>query len=254
MVGRQLEPGRLERGSEAGQPRLAALGRGPAAQVGDAPVPELDEVSGRCLATPEVGRAHADDVACGHVHRVDHDEWQPHPGERRDLVVPDLVGHRDDRTASVDGEVARPGRGLELRRGQLVDRLHADRDCDPELRGGGRDALDDLGGVGADLAAEGQLDRRVPLDRLQPAAVVVGAEHLLHPGAGRRGHVAAAVEHLRDRGDGDTRRRGHGGQRRTRFCRRHLGAPLVVPSVWTGARPARACPADGRGRQCGSHP
>ena len=153
-------------------------------------------------------------------------------GERGDLVVPELVGHGDHGSAAVDGEVARPRGGLEARRRSLVDRLHADRHRHTELGGRGSDALDDLGGVAADLAAEGQLDGRVPLDRLQPAAVVVGAEHLLHAGAGRRRDVAPTVEHLRDRGDRDPRGRGHRGQRGAGFRRRHLGPPRCrVPSV-----------------------
>ena len=106
----------------------------------------------------------------------------------------------------------------------VVDRLHPDRHRDTELRGGGRDPLHDLGGVGTDLAAEGQLDGGVPLDGPQPAAVVVDAEHLLHPGAGRRSDVASTVEHLRDRRDRDTCGRGHRRQRRAGLCRRHLGS------------------------------
>ena len=131
------------------------------------------------------------------------------------------------------------------RRGSLVDRLHPDGHRDTELGRGDGDALDDLGGVGADLAAEGQLDGRVPLDGLQPAAVVVGAEHLLHPGAGRRGDVASTVEHLRDRGDRDTRGRGHRGQRGAGFVV-DISRPLCcgVPSLsaWCSTRTGRVQP------------
>ena len=81
-------------------------------------MPELDEVPGRSLAAPEVGRPDADDVARGDVHRVDHDERQPQSGQRLDLVVPELVGHRDHGAASVDGEVAGPGGGLDVAEGR----------------------------------------------------------------------------------------------------------------------------------------
>ena len=125
-------------------------------------------------------------------------------------------------------------RGVGLGRGTLVDRLHPDGHRDAEVGRGRRDTLDDLGGVGADLAAEGQLDGRVPVDRDLPTGVVVGAQQLLDAGTRRRGDVLTPVEHLRDGGDGDTGRRCHRRESGATRRRRHLLPPLRGASQSAG--------------------
>jgi hypothetical protein len=89
-----------------------------------------------------------------------------------------------------------------------------------------------LGGVAADLAAQGQLDGRGPLDGPQPAAVVVGAEQSHStsgtgpPGATSR-RPFSTFETVADR---DARGLGHSGPAWSGLRRRHLEAlqPLVA--------------------------
>jgi hypothetical protein len=180
---------------EAGERAHHVLGPG---DHRDAAVAELEQVAGRGEAARPVRGADRGHVGVGVAGRVDDGE--------RDRARPELVLDRrgERREDEHDAERAALQHALEpLGAGRVAGAALGEDDARGALARDVLDAADELHRPDGVELVEDELDERCGARRAGPAPVAVPPEQPLDALAGGLGDVGAAVEDLRDGGDGD---------------------------------------------------